>query len=50
MVNIEKIIEKFWEKRKENLSGKSWKKGGEIFNKCCLSGLGFDFFICWSQK
>ena len=47
---IEKILKKIWEKDKEKLSGKSCKKGGEIFNKCCLCALWFGFFICWSQK
>ena len=47
---IKKILKKIWEKRKENLNGKIWKKGGKIFDKCCLSALGFGFSMCWSQK
>ena len=34
-VIIKKILKTIWEKGKEKLSGKSCKKGGEIFNKSC---------------
>ena len=32
---IKKILKKIWKKGKEKLSGKSCKKGGEIFGKGC---------------
>ena len=44
MVNIIKILKKNLIKKEIILSGKSCYKDGEIFSKCCLSILGFDFF------
>ena len=43
---IRKNLEKIWEKDKEKLSGKSCKKGGEIFSKCCLCAIRFGFSMC----